>query len=73
MELIKKQVQRITTTATTTCDEGVEGPCFRIIPDTTVNYNFKILLKSKVIDYGFFDVTTDFNSGGAQTTAASAD
>jgi hypothetical protein len=56
MELIKKQFELITTTASTTCDEGVEGPCYRIIPDTTVNYNIKVLLTARDIDFGFFDL-----------------
>lgn len=56
MELIKKQFELITTTASTTCDEGVEGPCYVIIPDESVNYNTKILLTARDIDFGFFDV-----------------
>ena len=56
MEVIKKQIMQIVTTASTTCDIDVEGPCFEFIPDTTKNYNLKILLKTKDIDFGFFDV-----------------
>lgn len=56
MELIKKQLQQITTTATTTCDEGVVGPCYEVIVDTSISYNLKILLKDKNVDFGFFDV-----------------
>lgn len=58
MELIKKQFDLITTTASTTCDEGVVGPCYEVIPNTGVTYNFKILLKARDIDFGFFDVVT---------------
>lgn len=56
MESLKKQFQQITTTATTTCDEGVEGPCYEVIVDESINYNLKILLTDKNIDFGFFDV-----------------
>ena len=56
MELVKKQIQLITTTATTTCDDGVVGPCYVLIPDESVNYNIKLLLTARDIDFGFFDV-----------------
>lgn len=59
MEVIKKQMLQITTTASTTCDEGIEGPCYEIIVDTSINYNLKILLKARDIDFGFFDVYTE--------------
>lgn len=63
MELIKKQFELITTTASTTCDEGVVGPCYRIIPDTSVNYNIKILLTARDIDFGFFDILIPYGYG----------
>lgn len=56
MELIKKQVQRAMTTGATPCDSGITGNCYQIIPDLTVDYNFKIMLKARDIDFGFFDV-----------------
>ena len=56
MELIKKQFNQITTTATTICDDGVEGTCYEVIVDNSINYNLKILLTTKDIDFGFFDV-----------------
>ena len=56
MELIKKQVQRILTTATTQCDDG-GNDCFVYVPNTSVNYNFKILLEAKDVDQGFFEVS----------------
>ena len=56
MELIKKKVERIMTTATTECDIIAEGSCFEFIPDTSVNYNIKILLTAKDIDLGFYDI-----------------
>ena len=64
MEYIKKQFKLITTTASTTCDRIASGStCFIFIPDTTVNYNMKILLKNKLVDVGFFDVVVpDENS-----------
>ena len=56
MELIKKQIQRAMTTGATPCDSGITGNCYQIIPDLTIDYNFKIMLKAKDIDFGFFDV-----------------
>lgn len=56
MELIKKQIQRAMTTGATPCDSGITGNCYQIIPDLTVDYDFKIMLKAKDIDFGFFDV-----------------
>lgn len=51
MELIQKKIERIMTTGTTTgCT-----PCAVIIPDTTVNYYFKISLTAESHDIGFFD------------------
>lgn len=51
MELIKKEIQRIMTTGSTTgCTD-----CFVFIPDLSVNYGVKIMLTGKNIDFGFFD------------------
>jgi len=51
MEKIQKKIERIMTTGTTTgCT-----PCAVIIPDTTVNYYFKISLTAESPDIGFFD------------------
>ena len=58
MELIQKQIELKTTTATTTCDEGVEGPCYIVIPDTSIDYNVKLFITARDIDFGFFDVIT---------------
>jgi hypothetical protein len=52
MELVKKEIQRIMTTGSTTgCTD-----CFVFIPDLSVDYNFKIMLSARDIDFGFFDV-----------------
>lgn len=47
MEIIKKTILQALTT-------GKTGNDFIIIPDLTVNYNFKILLTEDVNDFGFF-------------------
>jgi hypothetical protein len=52
MEVLKKTVQLIMTTGTTS---GCSGNCRIIIPDTGVTYYFKILLTRETIDIGFFD------------------
>lgn len=52
MEVIKKQVQRVMTTGTTS---GDTENSFIIIPDTGTTYNFRILLTSEANDLGFFD------------------
>lgn len=62
MEIIKKKFQIITTKVVTACEEGVEGTCYVEIPDTSINYNLKILLKGRDIDFGFFDVIESSNS-----------
>ena len=49
MEVLKKQIKQITTTATTI------GGDIITIPDSGVSYNFKIALRTRVKDYGFFD------------------
>lgn len=49
MEVIKKTVKRALTVS------GVTDTEFVIIPDLNTHYTFKILLKSKVRDIGFFD------------------
>lgn len=51
MEYLKKQVKLITTTGSTENNNE-----YIIIPDETVSYNFKILLKSNSKNLGFFDV-----------------
>ncbi len=56
MEVIKKQMELITTTATTTCDGDIEGPCYEVIVDESVNYSLKLMLTARDIDFGFFDV-----------------
>jgi hypothetical protein len=57
MELLKKKIHQITTTGTTTgCT-----PCAVIIPDTTVNYYFNILLTAESHDIGFFDAYTEIS------------
>ena len=43
-------------TAPFNCDEeGVVGPCRRIIPDLAAVYFIKLSLTSEVMDIGFFD------------------
>lgn len=49
MNKIKKKVKLITTIN----DENI------IVPDTSVQYNFKILLSAKVKDLGFFDAINE--------------
>jgi hypothetical protein len=51
MEYIKKEIKLITTTGTTTSDNE-----YVIVPDESINYNFKIQITSKSINYGFFGV-----------------
>jgi hypothetical protein len=63
MEFIKKTIQQIMTTGTTT---GCTGTCRVIIPDTGVTYNIKLLLSQELSDIGFFDAY-DF-SGFTGTT-----
>lgn len=64
MELIKKQVQRIMTTGSTTgCTD-----CFVFIPDLSVDYSFKIILNARDIDFGFFDVYEDDLATGVTGT-----
>ena len=58
MELIQERILRIMTTGTTTgCT-----PCAVIIPNTNVNYYFKINLTSESPDIGFFDAATSGSS-----------
>lgn len=58
MKVIKKTVERVMTTGNTeNCK--IEDNCFIIIPDTSIIYNFKILLTSNTIDLGFFDVINE--------------
>lgn len=52
MEFIKKTIQRIMTTGTTT---GCTGTCRIFIPNTGVTYNFKLLLTKEVKDNAFLD------------------
>jgi len=60
MELIKKQVQRIMTTGSTTgCID-----CYVEIPDLSILYNFKIMLTARDIDFGFFDVVIPYGYYG---------
>lgn len=67
MEFIKKQMQRIMTTGSTTgCTD-----CYIMIPDLTVDYNLKIMLKARDIDFGFFDVLSG-QTGATGTTISPA-
>ena len=52
MEHIKKRIKQKTKI------EEISENEIKIVPDTEVNYNFKILLKKKDIDLGFFDAIT---------------
>lgn len=54
MEIIKKKFKLKTTTGSTS--NGIV-----IIPDTSVDYSMKILLKSTMYDWGYFDVLEDQN------------
>lgn len=56
MEVIKKKVERIMTTGTTS---GCTENCFVFIPDLNAEYKFKILLTSEAKDLGFFDVVEE--------------
>jgi hypothetical protein len=49
MEYIKKEIKLLTITGST----GVDNE-YIIVPDESINYNFKIKLKSKSINYGYF-------------------
>lgn len=55
MEIIKKQFKLKTTTGSTS--NGIV-----IIPDTSVNYSVKILMKSVLYDWGYFDTYEDENA-----------
>jgi hypothetical protein len=52
MEFIKKRIQQIMTTGTTT---GCTDLCRIIVPNLDISYYFKISLTSEVKDIGFFD------------------
>ena len=53
----------MTTGSTTGCTD-----CYVEIPDLTVDYSFKILLKGRDIDFGFFDVYEDDLATGVTGT-----
>ena len=55
MEILKKTIQRIMTTGTTT---GCTGSCRVIIPDLTKSYYIKFCLNQDSEDIGFFDAYT---------------
>ena len=55
MELVKKNI------ILKTVEQAVSGGTI-IVPDTTINYRFKILLKSNDSDFGMFDAYEDENS-----------
>lgn len=50
MEIVKKQVKLITTTATTAGGDVI------VVPDQSINYNFKISLITREKDFGFFEI-----------------
>jgi len=54
MEKIKKTILQAVTTGITACT-GTSGICHIIIPDLSAVYYFKIGLKQKAHDMGFFD------------------
>lgn len=56
MEIIKKKIELVTTTTSTVCKDGVVGSCYINIPDMSINYNIKLMLTTKDIDFGFFDI-----------------
>jgi hypothetical protein len=58
MEILKKTIQRVMTTGTTTgCTE-----CYVIIPDINIYYTLKVCLTQEAQDMGFFDAYTTGNT-----------